>query len=485
MHIRQAAAWAIAAQYCAFALQFISSLILARYFIAPAQLGTFSIAFAAVSLIAFLQDFGIGRYVTGERSMNEEQLRTAFTISLIVGWTIAVLSVALAWPLASWYADSQLIDITLVIAASYFLVPLAILPQAMRQRELDFRSSALIDISAALANAVVSIYFAWKGHGAMALAWGAFAQQLARLLVAQWRAGWVLPWPPRLVGSGTLLSLGATNTVLVACQLLLARAPELIIGRLFGSTPVGLFARAGGLALQLRMLLAGAVNGVFYPAFRQVRDRGDQLSPPYLRLLATYGAITWPALAGLAVLAEPTIRLLYGENWMGSAPLLIWIALAQMCFVSAPMNADLPILLGRKRELIFRNILDLMVGLALLALAVPYGLEAIAASRFIHGLLWVANFSSLLRRVVGFTWREWADVQARTLVATLLAVLPTLIFYAYWDGPQTAGFVQIIASAGTGAMIWLVGLRQLRHPAYEEIVAMVRLIMVQFRARPT
>ena len=48
---------------------------------------------------------------------------------------------------------------------------------------------------------------------------------------------------------------------------------------------------------------------------------------------------------------------------MGSASLLFWLALAQMCFVSAPMNADLPILLDEKRELIVRNVVDLVLAL--------------------------------------------------------------------------------------------------------------------------
>jgi O-antigen/teichoic acid export membrane protein len=484
MHIRKAAAWALADQYLAFAIQFATSMVLMRFFIMPEELGLFSIAFAAVSLIAFLQDFGVARYVTGERELDPVKLRTAYTISLGVGWLIALLSVCLAWPLASFYGDERLVTITLVVAASYFLVPLAIVPQALRQREMDFRSQAMVGVSASIANAAVSILLAWKGHGPLALAWGAFAQQAARALVAQWRAGWMLPWPPRISEPGTLFTFAGTNTVLVTCLLLVSRAPELLIGRMLGPAAVGLFARATGLALQLRMLLAGAVSSVFYPAFRQVRDRGEDFAKPYLRVVAAFCAITWPAMAGLAVLAEPVINLLYGPRWVAAAPLLMWIALSQIGFLTFPLNADLPILLGHQRELIRRNIVDLVTAITLLALAAPFGIEAVAASRLVHAVLWMANFGPFMQRSVGFSWSDLSRVLASTAAATLAAIAPALLFYSIWSGPAEAGFLQIMASAGAGVILWLVVLRQTGHGAYGEIAGLVGAVLSRGRGEP-
>ena len=483
MSIRRAATWAMTAQYYGFALQFVASLILARYFISPEQLGLFSISFAAISLIAFLQDFGVARYISGEQDLTEEKRRTAYTISMSVSWLIALLCVGLAWPIAAYYDNERLAPISLVVAASYFLVPFAIVPQALRQREMDFKSSAMIDMGAASANAAVALYLGWEGHGPMALAWGAFAQQAARALVAQWRAGWMMPWPPRFRNPGRIFTFGGTNTVLVVCHLVADRAPELFIGRLLGAAPVGLYARGTGLAQQLRMLLVGAVSGVFYPAFRQMRDEGKPLSEPYIMVAGAFTAIMWPALAGLAVLSEPTVELLYGDKWADTAPLLFWLALAQMCFIAVPLSADLAILLDEKRDLMVRALLDLSLALALLVAAIPYGLEGIAASRVVHGLLYLANLGQFLHRIVRFSWTAWLAVQLRSAFVTVLAVTPALIFYRVWAGPGDAGFVQILASAGCGAALWLVGLWLIRHPVFTEGLAALAPLRRRF-ARP-
>lgn len=469
MSVRAAALWAILSQYASFALQFATSIILARWFISPEQLGQFSIAFAAVTLVAFLQDFGVTRYINGERDLTPEKLQTAYTISVLFAWGVALLALAMAWFVAQFYDDAALMPIALVIAASYLLVPMAIVPQATCQRRMDYRSNTMIEVGSAVANAVTALGLAIMGHGALALAWGAFAQQAARLVVSQWRVGGMLPWPLRMGDASSIVSLGGTNTVQVICQTLTARAPELVIGRLIDSASVGLFARASGLALQLRLLVAGAVTGVFYPAFRRVRDSGEPLGPPYLRVVAAFTGVTWPAMAGIAVLAHPLIDVLYGERWLAAAPLLLWIALSQLSYVALPLNADLPILLGRIRPLMRRMVAETIGSIVLIAITAPFGLVWVAASRVIHGLLWVAIYAPLLRGALDLRWRDLSLVWLRSAVVTLVAVAPLLISYAVWNPPSFADLGQVASMTALGIALWFISLRMVGHPLHEEI----------------
>ncbi len=481
MSVRAAALWAMISQYTSFALQFVASVVLARWYITPEQLGQFSIAFAAVSLIAFLQDFGVTRYINGERELTPEKLQTAFTVSVAFAWGIALLAILAAWPIAMFYGDPGMLTIALVIAGSYMLVPLAIVPQATCQRRMDYRSNTMIEVGSAIANAATALTLAIMGHGALALAWGAFAQQAARLAVSQWRAGGMLPWPLRIRAAQPILAIGGANTVQVMCSSLSARAPELVIGRMIDNAAVGLFARASGLALQLRLLISGAVTGVFYPAFRRVRDNGEPLGPPYLRVMAAYTGVTWPAMAGIAVLAEPLIRLLYGERWLAAAPLLTWIALSQICYVALPLYADLPLLLGKLKPLMRRMILDTILSVMLIALTAPFGLEWVAISRIIHGALWVVIYAPLMRAMLGLRWRDLGLVAGRSGLTTLAAVAPLLVSYVMWDGPAQIGFAQAGSMVGLGIVLWLATLRLVAHPLQDEIVDLARGLLGQIR----
>lgn len=484
MSVRAAAVWALVSQYSSFAIQFITSVVLARLFITPAQLGLFSIAFAALTLVAFLQDFGVTRYINGERDLTPEKLRTAYTLSVTFAWSIAAITIAAAWPVTWFYGNPALLPVALVIAASYLMVPLAIVPQALCQRRMDYRSNTMIEMGAALANAVVALFLAARGLGALALAWGAFAQQFARMAVSQWRAGGVLPWPLGMRDIGPIIAIGGTNTVQSVCGSIIARAPELVVGRLIDNAAVGLFARASGLALQLRLLVAGAITGVFYPAFRKVRDEGQPLGPPYLRVVAAYTGVTWPAMAGIAALAEPLVRLLYGERWLEAAPLLMWIALSQVCYVAVPLNGDLPILLGRLRGLIRGNIVETVASVLFLAVAAPFGLLWVAVSRLAHGLFWIALWAPPTREMLGISWRALIGVWAKSLAVTLAAVAPVLAGYALWDGPASFGFLRIVASAASGGLCWLAAMAMARHPLLDEIIALASHLPLVRKLRP-
>ncbi len=469
MSVRGAALLAMASQMGAFSIQFIASVVLARWFIDPDELGLFTIAFSFVSLLAVLQEFGINRYVAGEKDLDDDKIRTAFTVSLIVSWTIAVLCVVLSWPAAAFYDLPGLLPLLLVVAASYFFVPLATVPMALLHRNMDFRSNTMIEIGVVLTNAAIAISLAWQGYGAIALAWGAFAQQVARAGIAQWRVGGRFPIPPRLDGAMPVLRFGGASTILQALSQLGSRLPELMIGRLLDTVAVGLFARAYGLAWQLRWLVSGGLATVFYPAFARFRDRGDPLGPHYERVTASFTAITWPTMAGLAACSVPVISILYGERWIGAARPLEWIALSQILFIALPLHVELPILLGKMRPLLWRFGLDTLVSVAFLAVGAFYSLEAAAASRVFYGLAWLAIHAPFLHSVVHFRWSTLARVWLQSAIVTGMAVLPVWLSYVWVAPAAEATFLQVFAAAMVGVMLWLVTLRQIRHPAYEEI----------------
>lgn len=483
MSVRSAAIWAMASQYMVFATTFVASIYLARYWIGPKELGLFSIAFAATSLIAVLQDFGLTRYIAGEAELTPEKIRTSFSLSLVIAWLIGLVSIGLAWPMAVLYDQPKLIPLMAVIGASYLIVPLAIVPTALRQRAMDFKSNTMIEVGAALANAGVSVHLARQGYGAVALAWGAFAQQAARAAISQWRNGFLFPWPMRFTGARPVVLFGGGSSLLVLSGSVGGRIPDLVLGRLVGEAALGLFARAAGLATQLRTLVSGAAAGVFYPAFARVRDSGQPLGPPYLRVVASYCAVTWPAMAGLAVVAEPLIRLIYGEHWIGAAPLLQWAALSQICFVALPLHVELPILLGKMGRLIRLNMLDTLVSIALLAAGAWFNLEAAAASRLAYGVVWIAIYAGFLRSIAGFEWRAMLVIYLRSAVATFAAVAPLLLIMAS-VGPVGIGFATMLVGTGAGIVAWFGTLWLCRHPAFEEIKAILGPVLHKLHILP-
>src|SRR4028118_624605 len=155
MSVRSAALWSMGAQYLTFAVQFAVSVIVARFFLSPEEVGLFSIALSAAMLVSILQDFGITRYIAGQPDLDEAQIRTCYSVSLIFALAVGLGILALAWPVAAFYGDPRLFPVLVVVASSYLLVPFGIVPSALLQRAMNFRGLFLVNVGSVAAMAAV------------------------------------------------------------------------------------------------------------------------------------------------------------------------------------------------------------------------------------------------------------------------------------------------------------------------------------------
>lgn len=474
--VRGAALWSMGGQYIVFAVQFAVSVVISRFFLTPAEVGLFSIALAAAMMVSILQDFGITRYVAGEADLDERKIRGAYSVSIVFALMIGLVILALAWPVARFYGDARLLPLLCVIAGSYLLVPFGIVPSALLQREMDFRSLFWVNVGAASANAVVAISLAAAGWSAMALAWAAVAQQGVRALIGMGLSGWRSPFPIRLRGTRPVLRFGSGMSALYVSGAIGTRSPELVIGRLIDFAAVGLYGRAMGLAGQLQTLVAGAIGGVFYPAFARIRDRGEDMAPPYMRVVSGYTATVWPAMAFLAAASTPLVLILFGPKWAGVAPLLVWIALSEFAFTALPLHMEIPVLMGRMRKLLGLNILDTVASLSLLLVGAWFSLEGAALSRIAYGAAWFLIYAGFMRRLIGFGWGGMAAIYWKSALLSLATAGPLLAVYAFGPPPAEVGFLTLAACGAAGCLAWLAGLFIVRHPARHEALGMIAML---------
>lgn len=472
MSVRGAAVWAMAGQYISFAIQFASSVIISRLFLSPGEVGLFSIALAAALLVAILQDFGLSRYISGLRDIDAGEVRRCSSVALLFSLIVVAVICALAWPLAHLYRLPDLAPLLVIIASSYLFLPLAVVPMALLAREMRFDRHFAINVGGAVAQASVAITLGALGYSSYALAWATVAAGLARGVIAQGLRP-SLPWPPRLDGLGRVIGFGTRSSVLYLTGALGTRTPDLILGKLVTLTSVGLYSRAASLSDQFRTLISGAIGSVFFPAFARIRDRGEDLGPPYLRVCAGYSAVVWPGMAGLALAAEPIVRLLYGANWMGVAPLLTMISLTEILLVALPLVSDMPILLGRMNRLLVYNLADTVLSLVLLGLGAWWGgVEGAAASRLVYAVGWLAIYAGFMHHLVRFDVRGLLAIYARSAISTLAAIAPLALVYACWAGPATIAFPALMLAVALGGLCWFAALALLRHPALDEILGM-------------
>lgn len=471
-NLRSAALWSAGSQYLGFVMQFATSVVISRFFLAPAEIGLFSVALAAALMVSILQDFGLSRYISGHPDPDSAVLGRCTLVAFGASLAVAAILAAIAWPAAHFYGEPRVGHVLLIIAGSYLLNPLSAVPVALLTRDLDFRGVFLVNVSGMAVNSAIALGLAAMGYSAESLGWAMIAQAAVRAAIAQRLRPTPLPRIANRHGTKEVFAFGSASTILYISGSIGVRSPDLIVGRILGLTAVGLYSRGSALAAQLHMLVIGAIGGIFYPAFARLRDEGQPLGPAYERVVAAHGAIVWPAMALISVLAEPVIRLLYGDAWVGAAPLLSWLALAEMGFVMLPLHVDLPILLGRIRTLIWLNLVDTALSLGTLIVGSLYGIEAAAASRLAYVAGWFLLYAGWMHRLVGFRWSTMLAIYARSALVTMMTVLPAWWAINGWRSGATLGFDGLVITGIACGIAWIGGLVLLRHPARAEVEAM-------------
>ncbi|WP_338466746.1 oligosaccharide flippase family protein [Novosphingobium sp. ZN18A2] len=472
MSVRGAAVWAMSGQYISFGIQFVSSVLISRFFLAPAEVGLFSIAMAAALLASVLQDFGLVRYIASLPVVTPDEIKRCSSVSVTFSLLVAGSIALTAFPMARAYGHPDLMPIMLIIACSYLFNPFSVVPMALLGRTMSFHSHFAINVSGAVAQAVVALALAAMGFSAFSLAWGTLASGMARGLVAQVIRP-ALPLPFSLKGTRSVIGAGSRLSSLYLIGALGNRTPDMVVGKILGLIAVGLYSRAASLSEQFRILISGAIGSVFFPAFARIRDRGESLAPAYLRVCAGYSAVIWPGMAGLAMAAEPIVRMLYGPKWAGVSPLLSLIAIMDILLISLPLANDIPILLGRLNRLTVYNVIDTTMSIALLvAGSMLGGVEGAAASRLVYAVAWIALYARFLQSLIGFSPRDLLTIYAKSTLATAAAILPMTLVYTLLVPPDAIDFFTLAAASAAGVVLWFVTLVVTRHPALHDLLAL-------------
>jgi len=132
---------------------------------------------------------------------------------------------------------------------------------------------------------------------------------------------------------------------------------------------------------------------------------------------------------------------------------------------------DLPILMGRLRQLLWFNLADTLLAVGTLAIGAMVGVEAAAGSRMVWGLGWFAIYAGWMHKLVGFSWPVMRRIYLGSAGVALLTALPALYSIYVWRTPATLGFTGLVIASLASGCAWLIGIFLLRHPAREDLVS--------------
>lgn len=476
--IRKALALSVSQRFLSYAIQFGSTIILARL-ITPAQTGIFSLAVGLVAIAQMFRDFGVGEYLVQEKQIDKEVLETAFGISLALSSAVGLLLLALADPVAMFYREPTVATVVRILSINFFLVPIGYVANAMLTRDMRFDILLVIQTTSAVIAAVASITLAWADYGAMGLAWGLVAGGVANVVGLAVFSPAQMVYRPTFKGWARIGRFGVYKTSSFLLEQVVKRAPDFFISRAQGFAASGLYSRANGLAEAFSDFLGTAVYRVALPSFAKVRNEGLPLGQAYLHANRLLACLPLSFFSFTAVFAEPIVLTLLGDQWGGAVTPMRWLAVSAIIITPAMLAAPLLTANNTIQRLVKVQLITNPVQLVLVAAASLHSIEMVAATGIISATLRLILIHREMRRVTLVNAREMFGAMAPSLAVASLALIAPALFLIWAVSTELSPALACLGGATLYGCCWLGSVHLLRHPYRSEVGRIVASLRVQ------
>lgn len=445
-----------------------STMVLARL-LTPTQVGIFSLCAAVSTVAGILRDFGVSEYLIQEKDLTRDKLRAAFGIAILIAWSIGATIFSTRGLVASYYGEPGVADVLAVLTLNFMILPFASPAFALLSREMAFRKIFVIQLSSNTIQSVTAVSLAYAGFGYMSLAWAPVASILAQtLLITLFRPGDTFLLPS-LRKADSILRYGSMFVSSRVIETVTRNAHEFVIAKQFGFLSVGLFSRAFGLMELFYNNVTSAILRVATPTFANNHRAGEDLGEAFARGTAIFTCIAWPFIGFVALMATELIRLLFGPQWDGAAPIATILAIATIPAYLIVLGPNLLAATGNVKRRLQISLWYSPVHLIFTLGASYFGLKAMAAVFLLTNCVQLGMYSHALKKALGMSIRRL--FMPSLLSAWLAAACTAVQAVVAWSCRSAAmsSLATILFVILAGGIVWQVGVRATRHPALKEI----------------
>ena len=449
--------WTLLAYAATRVVSVLTTLVLARLLV-PADFGLFALATLAVTVISVLPGIWLGAALVVDPDMDERGVGTVLTLLVAASLLSAAGLVLLAPLVAALFHEPRLADLVAVTAAVLVFSGTNWFFQTMLQRELRFKRVFVTQLVQTVAFSAVALALAVSGAGVWSLAVGYVAGFAASMVVSMALSpSRVRPAFDRKTARHVITS-GRGFLAQDLSTFVMENLDYVAVGRALGPSQLGFYSMAYRQAELPNYAIADSVAKVTFPAFAQMRHRGDDVAPAFLTTMRLVALAACPIGIVLSAAAAPFTVALLGDEWRPMiAPLTIlgvWAIVRPLQVTSGRLLNSL----GRAGVYGGVSMMSLLpLGIATFVAAHIGGVRAVAWVLLVHVCVTFAAMAIAVSRLAGVPLRDQVR-ELRPLAIASLAAWPATRVIADLTGAWPPALA-LVASTAACVTVYLATVR--------------------------
>lgn len=431
-------------------VSFVVSIVLARL-LEPELYGTIALVTVITSILNVFVDSGMANALIQKKDSDDLDFSSVFYFN--VGFCLVLYAgLFVAAPLISrLYGMPDLVPIVRVLGLTIVVSGVKNVQQAYVSKTMQFRRFFFSTLGGTLFSAAVGIAMAYMGFGIWALVMQQLLNAAVNTAILWLTVGWR---PKRMFSFDRLKGLISYGWKLLASALLdtvYLKLYQLVVGLKYTAADLAFFNKGDQLCVLVVENINASIDSVLLPVLSSEQDNKDSVREMTRRAIKTSSYIMMPIMAGMAVCAEPLIRLLLTEKWLPCVP---YMQVFCICYALYPLHtANLNAIkaMGRSDIFLKQEIIKKVLITAVILATMGISAFAIALGEIVSGLASLLINAWPNRKLMGYMYRmQLRDIMPAALASLAMAAV-------VW--PVTLlglnDFVTLIIQVPLGVMVYV------------------------------
>lgn len=363
-------------------------------------------ALVVTNVLSVVVEGGFGSAIIQKEGLDELDLNTVFWINLAISTILYVGVFLTAGWIAEFFHEPALVSVIRWLGVVLFFGALRVVQQAQISRRLQFRRFFFATLTGTIAGGVVGIIGALSGWGV----WALVIQQLATQGLSCAMLWMMTRWFPRFRFSWSrskgLFSFGSRMLAASLLDSVYNNLRQIVIGWMYSPSDVAFFNRGKSFPYDVVINVNRSIDSVLFPVLARFQGTPDRIRAMVEKSIRVSSFVMWPLMAGLAVVAEPLVRVLLSDKWLPCVPILQLCCLAYGFYPVQTANLNAIKALGYSRIYLRLELIKKGVGVLLLVASAPFGIVPIVVALVMGSFLSTLINSCPNRRLLGYTYVE-------------------------------------------------------------------------------
>ena len=357
------------------------------------------------SFAIIFSESGLGSALLRQKEASEEDYSTVFWFNLIVSVSIYFILWFCSPIIADIFQkDHRLIPLSKVMFITFVLNALAIVQTTRLMKLMDVKMIAVSNVIAQVAGGGLGIGLALGGYGAWALVWQSVSLAAVKTGLLWATGGWVPRYWIRKESFRKIWRMGLSVFSTSMLNTLFLTAYSFVIGAFYSLRSLGVYTQADKWSKMGSASLSQIFTASFIPLLAKVQDNGADFRRYMKRINRFTAFISFPFLAGLAIVGEPLFHTLFGNKWDSAIPLFQILCVRGIFVVLISLFGNYMLALGYgKRLFSIELIKDLAIVAAILSTVWFNSVELLVWGQLWASLLTFAIVIVMVSKATGYS----------------------------------------------------------------------------------